>query len=119
MQPVTGSAVAGSVDINQESNRAADANEKTSPSFDQTIAKQAEARPSALDKVADVVDGIRADEARLDRAMRRMSRGRELDSVELLRVQSLVYGYSQRVELASKVVESATSGIKQMLNTQV
>lgn len=100
-------------------------NAETSPTTDKTDFKQTmnSSKPSAdsdfVQRIGDAVDGIRNDEKRVDHAMRRMASGEELDSVELLRVQSLVYGYSQRVELASKVVESATSGLKQMLNTQV
>jgi hypothetical protein len=30
-----------------------------------------------------------------------------------------VYGYAQKVDLASKVVDKATGGIKQVMNTQV
>lgn len=86
--------------------------------FDKTLEAKTE-RASAVDAIGRVVDNIRREETRLDHAMHRMSGGRELDSVELLRVQSLMYDHVQRVELASKVVESATSGLKQMLNTQV
>src|SRR5262249_52316898 len=38
---------------------------------------------------------------------------------ELLKVQIEIYKISQNVELFSKVVESATSGTKQLLQTQV
>ena len=38
---------------------------------------------------------------------------------ELLAVQAGVYKFSQELELTSKVVEKATSGVKQTLQTQV
>ena len=40
-------------------------------------------------------------------------------AVELLAIQAGVYKFSQELELTSKVVEKATSGVKQTLQTQV
>lgn len=45
--------------------------------------------------------------------------GRQFSSPELIAMQAGVYRYAQELELTSKVVEKATSGIKQTMNTQV
>ena len=45
--------------------------------------------------------------------------GRQFSPSELLAMQAGVYRFSQELDLTSKVVEKATGGIKQTLNTQV
>jgi hypothetical protein len=45
--------------------------------------------------------------------------GRQFTPPELLAMQAGVYRFSQELELTSKVIEKATSGIKQTMNTQV
>lgn len=70
-------------------------------------------------RIGAFVDRVESDRAALDNTLHASARGRDLEPAQLLRVQALMYDYSQRVELASKVVSSATSGIKQVLNTQV
>jgi hypothetical protein len=45
--------------------------------------------------------------------------GRNFSSQELLALQAGVYRFTQELELTSKVVEKATSTIKQTMNTQV
>ena len=45
--------------------------------------------------------------------------GKKFNSTELLALQAGVYRFSQELEITSKVVEKATSGIKQTMNTQV
>jgi hypothetical protein len=45
--------------------------------------------------------------------------GRQFSPQELLALQAGVYRFSQELELAGKVVEKVTSGVKQTLSTQV
>ena len=45
--------------------------------------------------------------------------GRTFNPTELLAIQAGVYKFSQELELTSKVVEKATDGVKQTLQTQV
>ena len=65
------------------------------------------------------VDGILKDEKLLDAMMARCMGGEAMSQQELLQMQGLIYAYSQKVELASKLVEKATGGVKQIMNTQV
>jgi hypothetical protein len=45
--------------------------------------------------------------------------GKTFSPTELLAIQAGVYKFSQELELTSKVVEKATDGVKQTLQTQV
>ena len=45
--------------------------------------------------------------------------GKNFSNSELLSLQAGMYKYSQELELTSKVVEKATSGLKDTLKTQV
>lgn len=95
----------------------------TSPKFDQVLREKRSESTTATEDIVqhigDFVDRVGRDQARIDRAISGASSGRDVDAVELLRIQALLYGQSQRVELASKCVQQATSGAKQLLNTQV
>jgi hypothetical protein len=51
--------------------------------------------------------------------MREAMSGRKFNPQELLALQAGVYRYAQELELASKVVEKATTGVKDTLKTQV
>lgn len=70
-------------------------------------------------KVDTFVDAIRKDEKSIDKMMKRAQRGADFSNAELLQMQGVTYRYAQRVELATKVVEKVTGGLKQVLNTQV
>lgn len=70
-------------------------------------------------KVDTFVDSIRKDEKAIDKMMARAQRGADFSNAELLQMQGVTYRYAQRVDLATKVVEKVTGGLKQILNTQV
>jgi hypothetical protein len=60
-----------------------------------------------------LVDGGRY----VDGAMRAARRG-ELTNEQLLAIQAGVYRYTQELELAAKVVDKTTSGVKQVIQSQ-
>lgn len=66
-----------------------------------------------------ILGELRQDERRLDSFYRRATRGGQMDLQELLAMQSLVYRYSQRVDVLSKLVERMTSAVRQTLQTQM
>ncbi len=70
-------------------------------------------------KLDDFVKGCFGDQQKIEEMMNRCVNGESLDQQELLQLQGLIYGYGQKVELASKVVDKATGGMKQVMNTQV
>ncbi len=77
-----------------------------------------EASPSAA-RIDKFVSGVLKDEAKIEKMMSRCAKGQTLDQGELLQMQGLIYSYGQKIDLASKVVDKATSGLKQVMQTQV
>ncbi|MFU8806296.1 MAG: hypothetical protein ACNA8W_20970 [Bradymonadaceae bacterium] len=67
----------------------------------------------------DFIDGILANEKDLKRMMEQCMNGGAMGQQEMLQMQALIYSYSQKVDLTTKVVEKATGGLKQVMNTQV
>jgi len=66
-----------------------------------------------------VVNELMAGQTKMEGLMKVAMSGKQLSNQEMLGIQAGVYMFSQQMELTSKVIEKATSGIKQMLNTQV
>lgn len=112
--------------------------DKTSPQADgpsfkevmstHTDPAKAPERPAAVEaseqvdpakKLDDFVQGVFEDQARIEEMMGRCVDGKNLSQGELLQLQGLIYAYAQKVDLASKVVDKATGGLKQVMNTQV
>lgn len=70
-------------------------------------------------KLEKFMKSVSGDKAEIDHMMERVSNGANLDQKELLEMQALIYSYSQKVEIASKVVEKGTGGLKQMMQMRV
>ena len=66
-----------------------------------------------------LVDRVSQAQKRLDHILKLAESGRSFTPAELLAFQAHVYKASQELDLAGKVVEKATSGVKQVLQTQV
>ncbi|MFW5968087.1 MAG: hypothetical protein ACOCV2_11245, partial [Persicimonas sp.] len=73
----------------------------------------------AQQRLRSFVDEMSADEAEIEQMMEGSLEGGDMSQKEMLQMQSLIYGYSQKVELTTKAVSSATDGMKQVMNTQV
>jgi hypothetical protein len=58
-------------------------------------------------------------QARLDKLLKMAESGRTFSPAELLAFQAHAYRASQELDLAGKIVEKATSGVKQTLQTQI
>jgi transcription termination factor NusB len=69
--------------------------------------------------IARLLDGVAEGQNKLDDIIKLSLSGQKFDHQELLAIQASVYKFSQELELTSKVVEKATSGIKQTMQTQV
>jgi hypothetical protein len=78
-----------------------------------------QAEGPAATRLEDFLDGLRTDETKLDKMMDKSLSGADMSQQELLQMQSLLYAYSQKVDMASKAVSNAASGMKQIMNTQV
>ena len=56
---------------------------------------------------------------KLDDIIKMATSGKQYGNQELLAIQAAVYKFSQELDLTGKVVEKATSGVKQTMQTQV
>lgn len=83
------------------------------------IAPEKVNKSESSQRMESFVEGVLNDEKKIDRLMAKNIKGGGLEQSELLQLQGLIYGYSQKVDLASKVVDKATGGLKQIMNTQV
>lgn len=72
---------------------------------------------SFADALRGAASSLSEGQTRIDRAIRRGSRG-ETDPAHLLALQAGVYRYTQELELASKLVDKATGALKQTLQSQ-
>lgn len=66
-----------------------------------------------------LIDQISGGQNKLEKIIKMASSGKTYNAQQLLAIQAGVYKFSQELELTSKVVEKATSGIKQTMQTQV
>lgn len=76
---------------------------------------QVESKPKAVQLLNEVGQA----QAKLDQILKMAESGRTFSPQELLAFQAHAYRASQELDLAGKVVEKATEGAKQTLNTQV
>lgn len=66
-----------------------------------------------------LIDQVQQAQARMDQILQLAESGKSFSPAELLSLQAHVYRASQELDLAGKVVEKATNGVKQVLQTQV
>jgi hypothetical protein len=70
-------------------------------------------------QAAQLVDRVGQAQRRLDHILQLAESGKSFSPVELLAFQAHAYRASQELDLAGKVVEKATGGVKQVLQTQL
>ncbi len=66
-----------------------------------------------------MVSNIEKGQVQLEKLINGSLNGKDFSNSELLGLQAGMYKYSQELDLCSKVVEKATSGLKDTLKTQV
>jgi flagellar hook-basal body complex protein FliE len=81
------------------------------------VAKAAPASPVDAKHLARAVEQVQSAQAQLDHVLQLAQSGKSFTPAELLAIQARVYSASQQLDLAGKVVEKATSGVKQVLQT--
>lgn len=69
--------------------------------------------------VSSIVSNIEKGQVQLDKLINGGLTGKTFSNSELLGLQAGMYKYSQELDLCSKVVEKATTGLKDTLKTQV
>lgn len=82
-------------------------------------ARGAREGPGEPSFVTGVLRGVAEGQREMDRIIRLARSGRSFSPAELLGFQARIYRLSQELDLASKLVEKATSGVKQAMSTQV
>jgi hypothetical protein len=75
--------------------------------------------PAPPPRAQALIGEVASAQARLDKILSLAQSGKTFSPAELLAFQAHAYRASQELDLAGKVVEKATSGVKQTLNTQV
>ena len=73
----------------------------------------------ANNAITGLFSGIERGQVQMDKLISGALGGKNFSNQELLAMQAGMYKYSQELELTSKVVEKATSGLKDTLKTQV
>ena len=69
--------------------------------------------------VSHVVRALEQGQRDLDRIIQQASSGKPFSNAELLSLQASMYRYTQELDLVSRVVEKATTGLKDVVKTQV
>lgn len=82
------------------------------------IAQSIDSRPLA-NGLQRIMEDVMQGQNKLEEIINLSLSGRNFSTPELLAMQAGVYRFTQELELTSKVVEKATSTIKQTMNTQV
>lgn len=75
--------------------------------------------PNTRAEATRVAERVLEAQRKLDTILELAQSGKTFTSAELLALQAQVYGSSQELDLAGKVVEKATSGLKTLLQTQL
>ena len=74
---------------------------------------------ATLNLVSHVVSELEQGQQRLDKLIDAGMSGKSFSNAELLSLQASMYKYTLELDLTSKVVEKATSGLKDVVKTQV
>ena len=72
-----------------------------------------------MNLVTHVVHELEAGHVRLEKLIQASASGKQFSNAELLSLQASMYQYTQQLDLTSKVVEKATTGLKDVVKTQV
>jgi hypothetical protein len=75
--------------------------------------------PKEAPSATQVLDQVNQAQHRMEQILQLAESGKSFSPAELLSLQTHVYRASQELDLAGKVVEKATGGVKQVLQTQV
>ncbi len=73
----------------------------------------------ATSMIGQFFSGMEQSQVSIDKLINGGLQGRNFTNQEMLSLQAGMYKYSQELDLTSKVVEKATSGLKDTLKTQV
>ena len=89
------------------------------PQAQQRLESKPEVTATSQRPAARVIDQVNAAQTRMEKVLELAQSGKTFSPAELLALQTQMYRASQELDLAGKVVEKATGGVKQVLQTQV
>ncbi len=82
------------------------------------VAQKAEVAKSS-NTLMGMMGNMEKGQVSLDKLINGATNGKSFSNAELISLQAGMYKYSQELDLTSKIVEKATSGLKDTLKTQV
>lgn len=81
---------------------------------------ESKAAPSKVTQsLTQMLSGLEKGQGVMDKLIQAGASGKNFSNGELIALQAGVYKYSQELDLTSKIVEQATTGLKDTLKTQV
>jgi hypothetical protein len=83
------------------------------------VERVAKPEKATVNLVSHVVHELEAGHLRLEKLIQASASGKRFSNAELLSLQASMYKYTLELDLTSKVVEKATSGLKDVVKTQV
>lgn len=98
---------------------ASEGSPRLAPAGSAEVQAGARGDPPRSRQVVRMLDRVSEAQQRLERVLELAQSGKSFTPNELIALQAHVYRASQELELAGKVVEKATGGVKQILQTQV
>ncbi|GHG97776.1 hypothetical protein GCM10012319_62990 [Comamonas sp. KCTC 72670] len=102
-------------------NKLSGAQESVTTKAAEPVTAKAEASKSskAGDMMQQIVGDLEKGQVNLEHIIKQASSGKAFSNAELLSLQASMYQYTQQLDLTSKVVEKATTGLKDVVKTQV
>jgi hypothetical protein len=85
----------------------------------QQVTDPAQAQKLGNSTLGHMIQGMEKGQNVMDQLIKVGMSGKQMNNGELIALQAGVFKYSQEMELTGKVVEKATSGLKDTLKTQV
>ena len=90
-----------------------------SPETVRQVESVAKTEKPGMNLVTHVVHELEAGHLKLEKLIQASASGKQFSNAELLSLQASMYKYTLELDLTSKVVEKATTGIKDVVKTQV
>jgi len=105
-----------------EQSHKVDQTQRTDKVRETSLSERVQPKPEsskAVGMMSHMFSELEKGQVHMDKLINMGMSGKEFSNGELLSLQAGMYKYTQELDLTSKVVEKATSGLKETLKTQV